>query len=131
MFVRNNIKFCFIEFFVFINVNFTEASEFAKGDYTERMLNDPYENPFERLEKTIWRFDYLFNPIIVIIVSLIIGFADRSKYKFLLVFIGLMPFMVSYLFASSFSGRSLLFSVGYLGIAFVISSLIPFREVKN
>jgi hypothetical protein len=112
-------------------MNFTEAREFANDNYTEKMLKDPNENPFERLEKTIWRFDYLFNPIIVIIVSLVISFVDRSKYKFLLVFIGLLPFIASNLVASSLTARSLLFSICYLGIAFACALLIPIREAKN
>ncbi len=50
------LSFVFLSVFVFINLHFTEASEFAKGNYTERMLNNPDENPFTRLQKAIWRF---------------------------------------------------------------------------
>lgn len=124
------LSFVLLSIFVYITVNFTEASEFAKENYREQMLNNPNENPFERLEKTIWRFDYIFNPIIVITVSLIISLLDRSKHKLLLAFIGLLPFIAAYLAASSFSARSLIFSAGYLGIAYVVVSLIPVRESK-
>lgn len=114
--------------FVFINVNFTEAIEFARPDYMETAMNDPQENPFERLGKTLWRFDYLFFPLTIAGISLAISFVDRSKYKFLLVSIGILPFIIFYLVAGSFSIGSFLFAIGYITIALVVSFVIPMKK---
>jgi hypothetical protein len=51
--------------------------------------------------QTIWRADYLFSPIVVIIVSLVLSILDRSRYKFLLVFTALLPFIAFTLAAGS------------------------------
>jgi ammonia channel protein AmtB len=90
-------------------------------------LSEENESAVERLAQIIWRNDYLFSPIVVTIVSLVVSFLDRSRYKFFLVFITLLPFILFQLVASSFSARGLLFSVGYLSIGFAVALLIPNR----
>jgi hypothetical protein len=75
--------------------------------------------------------DYLFSPIVVIIVSLVVSILDGSRYKFLLVFTALLPFIAFTLAAGSFSPRALLFSICYLGIAFVVAWLIPNRMMPQ
>jgi lipopolysaccharide export LptBFGC system permease protein LptF len=115
------LSFVLLSFFVYINLNFTEASEFAKGDYTEKVLNNSSENPFERLNKTIWRFDYLFIPIIVILISLLVCLMDKSKNRLFLSLIGILPLLIFYLFASTFSVRSFLFVISYILISVIVS----------
>ncbi len=122
------LSFILLSLFVYINVNFTEANEFAKEDYTERMIKNPSENPYERLQKTTWRFDYLFNPLIVIVVSLTIFFIDKSRFKIILALIALLPFLIFYLLASSFSIRSFFFAVCYVCISLIMGLLLPKKE---
>src|SRR5215831_12524153 len=85
------------------------------------------QSPGERLLQTVWRTDYLYIPIVVAVVSLVVSFLDRSRYKFLLVFITLLPFLVFVLAAGSFSIRAFLFFVCYLGLASVVAWSIPNR----
>lgn len=105
----------------FINVNFTEASEFAKPDYLEKVRTDPSEDPYSRLAKTIWRFDWIFQPTIVAIVSIGVSFLDRSKFRILLSLIAVFPLLFFNVVASSFSASSFLFTLGYLAVSVLIS----------
>lgn len=123
------LSFIFLSFFVYINLNFIEAGEFAKDGYTEKVLNNPSENPFERLNKMIWRFDYLFIPIIIAVVSALVGFMDKSKYRVLLALIAILPLLFFYLFASTFSARSFLFTTCYVMISIVFSFVVSKTSV--
>ena len=94
-------------------------------------FTDETESAVVRAGQTVWRINYLFAPLIVTIVSLFVGFFDRSRYKFLLIFITLLPFIAFQSAAHSFSIDGFLFSLGYLGIALVVALLIPNRPSEN
>lgn len=106
----------FLLFAIFIQIN---------GSLTQEN-----EGPVERLAKTIWRIDYLFCPAVVAIIALVVGLLDRSRYKLVLVAITLLPFIVSQLASSSFSGHGWLLSSAYLTIAFVVTLLIPKQALR-
>jgi hypothetical protein len=123
------LSFVLLSVFVFINVNFTEASEFAREDYTERMLGNPSENPFERLAKSLWRFDYIYFPAITILVSLFVAAFDKTRYRILLAVFALAPLLTLFLIAGSFSVRSLILATCYIGISILISLIMPKRKL--
>jgi|SRR5262252_5111394 len=56
-----------------------------------------------------------------------VSIMDRSWYKFVLVFIAILPFFIFHLAAGSFLARGLLFSICYLGIASIVAWKIPNR----
>jgi hypothetical protein len=113
-----------LSIFVYANLYFTEASEFAKPNYVEQMMKSPNENPFERLQETIWRFDFIFYPIIFILSAFIISILDRSKYKSLITTIALLPLTLLYLFAGGFAFKTILFASSYLILALLVTFLI-------
>jgi len=52
---------------------------------------------------------------------------NRSWYKFLLVFVAVLPFFIFHLAAGSFLARGFLFSICYLSIASIVALKIPNR----
>lgn len=99
--------------FVFISVNFTDAAIFAQGQEDNYPRN---LDPFDLLERSLWRFDYFFNPIVVILASVFVAFTTRKSNPLLAV-VALAPFFLLYFFANSFSVKSLLFLIAYAIIA--------------
>lgn len=81
-------------------------------------FSDVTDGPFARSVKTVWWFDWIYNPVIVLVVSLVVSFLDRSKYRVLFSLIAIFPFLVFYAAASSFSilGFIFLFSYALLGV---------------
>lgn len=121
------LSFVLLSVFVSINLTFTEASEFAREGYLERVKPDSNENPLERLNRTVWRFDWIFIPTIVVIVSIVVAALDRSRIRSFLSLAALTPLFLSNLFASSFSLTSLILSCLYILLSFAVSVLVPGR----
>jgi hypothetical protein len=89
------------------------------------------EAGLERLERMVWRTEYIFFPIVVTVVSLVVSVLDRTRYKLFLVLIALLPIIVFQLSANLFSLHGWLFSIVYLVIASAIALLIPGRQSKS
>lgn len=78
----------------------------------------------ERAIDSAWRFRWIFNPMIVAIVSVPVAALDTGRWRPVLAAFAVVPFVLLYLAASSFSLRSLAFAGGYIFISVVICLLV-------
>ena len=83
------------------------------------------------MRDTVWRFDCCYQPVIVLIVAFGVSLVDTSKAKGLLGVMAVLPFLFLNINASSYSGRSMIFSAVYLAIAIAAATSLRRRQASE
>jgi hypothetical protein len=104
-----------------IILSFVLLAIFVEANF--RFFNVQNE-PSANLTAFVWRFDWIYIPLIVALVAVSVSVLNRGRRRLLLSLISVLPFIVFYLFAGSFSRRSMLFVVWYILIATAVSLVV-------
>lgn len=102
------LSFVLLSIFVEIDLRFSDANVGA----------------YARSVETVWWFDWVYNFVIVLTVSLTVSLLARCKYCVRLSLIAISPFLIFYIAASSFSIVGFVFLGFYLLISVFVSSVI-------
>lgn len=111
-----------------IVVTFILLSAFVEIDVR---LFTSSSDPFTRASETAWRFDWLFNPLIVILSSFLIALVSSGKHSLISGIVAVLPFLFLYVASSSFSASSLLFVVGYGFLVLVVNALFSLARKQG
>lgn len=78
-----------------------------------------------------WRFTWVFNPIIVATVSVIVALLEATSLRHALIVVSVLPFILLHLSARSFALEGFLSGVSYVVIALIIGVLVPRDEPQK
>jgi hypothetical protein len=107
-----------------IVLTFVLLSLFVEVDLRIVNLSGGGADPISRASATTWRFDWIFNPLIVGFSSLAVAVLEKGRYTILSCLIAVFPFLLLYFASSSFRISSLLFVCFYVFIVFLISGVV-------
>ena len=102
------MTFILLSGFVEIDVRFFSASS----------------DPFTRASDTAWRFDWVFNPLIVVLSSFAVASVADKKYAIASGLVAILPFLIVFSASSPLRTDSLLFVAGYVLLVSAVSSTV-------
>lgn len=117
-------------FFAYIEIRYLGMGELMKRCFASKSActNEEF---YSAVLEGIFRSDYIYNPLIVLVASLLVSIVQWNRLKFLLLFLSLLPFLVFHLFAGDFGFKSILLSLFYLLLGLGVSLLIHKIQHRN
>lgn len=116
--------------FAYVELRYFGLAELMKRCFSAQSActNEEF---YSAILEGVFRSNYVYNPVVILVVSLFLSIFQMHRRKFLLVFLSLIPFLVVHLFAGSFGVESIVLALLYLLFGIGVSLLIHIIQQRN